>query len=643
MNRDATALAREPDTWASTRGVRPSLKPGLALAAILLCVYGGLAVGVDYPRAKLGIQSDEATYYMLAHSIVQDGDITYRRDDLVRVWREFAGGPAGVFLKKGRDITGAGLMLRPPFVWTATAPDTDPTRLFYGKSFIYPLFAAPFLAVFGTNGFLVLHAVLLALVAWCGYLFLHARMAPLPAALLAGAFIVASVVPVYYVWMMPELFNFALGLLAYFCWLYKEVAPRGHMPRGMRWLAGPSSDIAAAILLGIATFSKISSALLFPPIVAWQLWQRQWTRAAVSAIAFAVLAGGLFAVNMASSGEWNYQGGERSTFYHEFPFQTPASAFTIGTEKARDEALSDIIFNPTTFLPNLTRNLRYFFVGRYSGLIPYFFPAVFALLAFLAARGRRTSWQYLVLAAGITQILFFIVITPYTWLGGGGSVGNRYFMGAYGVFLFLLPPITRTAWTLVPWLVGGLFAAPLVLNPFYSTFHPGSYAKSGPFRWLPVELTLVYDWPINTDDSRVRIWFGDNPGQNDPGFQIYFFDDNAFGREEDKSFWVEGESRAEFLIKTDRPMKRLVLTLTAGPVPTDVRATVDGRTQRVTLLPGASQRIFFALDDAFRYQGIWPVWVASVSSSNGFVPIFFDAASTDTRYLGVNVKPTLVE
>ena len=34
----------------------------------------------------------------------------------------------------------------------------------------------------------------------------------------------------------------------------------------------------------------------------------------------------------------------------------------------------------------------------------------------------------------------------------------------------------------------------------------------------------------------------------DPGFQIYFLDDNGYGREEDRSFWVKGESRAEFPI-----------------------------------------------------------------------------------------------
>jgi hypothetical protein len=215
-------------------------------------------------------------------------------------------------------------------------------------------------------------------------------------------------------------------------------------------------------------------------------------------------------------------------------------------------------------------------------------------------------------------------------------------MSAYGIFLFLLPPITRTSLALIPWIVGASFTAPLVLNPFASSFYPGSYAKHGLLRLLPPELTLVYDWPINTDRGRVVIWFGDNPGQNDPGFQIYFFDDNAFGREEDKSFWVKGEARAEFLIKTDRPMKRLVMTLSAGPVATEVVAAVGRRTQRVALRAGASQQLFFNLDRGFLYQGQWPVWTASVSSSAGFVPSLVEATN-DSRYLGVRVKPMLVE
>jgi hypothetical protein len=144
-------------------------------------------------------------------------------------------------------------------------------------------------------------------------------------------------------------------------------------------------------------------------------------------------------------------------------------------------------------------------------------------------------------------------------------------------------------------------------------------------------------------------WFGDNPPEHkDPGFQIYFLDGNAYDREEDKSFWVKGESRAEFLIKAqylegiDRPMRRLVLTLSAGPLDTEVDASVGGRPQRVTLPAESSQQISFNLERGFWYQARAHVWVVSVSSSTGFVPIFH-GAPVDTRFLGVRVKPTLVQ
>ena len=94
----------------TTTGTAPAVTspwraaPGVWLTIAILSVYGGLAFTVDFPRTAFGIHSDEATYYMMGHSFAADGDVTYRRDDLVRVWREFSGGPAGLFLKRGRDV-----------------------------------------------------------------------------------------------------------------------------------------------------------------------------------------------------------------------------------------------------------------------------------------------------------------------------------------------------------------------------------------------------------------------------------------------------------------------------------------------------------------------------------------------------------
>ena len=57
--------------------------------------------------------------------------------------------------------------------------------------------------------------------------------------------------------------------------------------------------------------------------------------------------------------------------------------------------------------------------------------------------------------------------------------------------LFLLPPLPRLWLAFVPWVVGALFTAPLVLNPFYASFYPGRYAQARAAALLPVELTLV--------------------------------------------------------------------------------------------------------------------------------------------------------
>jgi len=598
-----------------------TLRPGLILAAIFLAIYGTLAVTVDLPKAAYGFKSDEATYYMMGLSLVHDGDLAYRKDDLVRVWREYPSGPSGVFLKRGRTLRGA--------------PDPDAQRYFYGKSFIYPLAAAPFIAVFGTGGFLVLNALAVAVVLLCGYLFLHARSGPWPSVILAAGFVMASVVPVYLVQMMPEVFNLSLACAAYFCWLYKEVATPERSPRGTAWLFTDRSDLAVAVLLGVATFSKPTNALLFVAPVAWWIYRRRIPVAPI--LAFALVAGGLFAVNMGVTGDWNYQGGgDRKSYYVEFPFQNDVPKNDLGVSKSRETVMSHVIFNPRTFASNLAHNVWYFFVGRYAGMLGYFFPGFFAMAALLVNTRDRRGWQWLVLASALAQGLIFVVATPYTWSGGG--VGNRYFFSGYGVMLFLLPPIESIAAALAPWAIGGLFVAPMVLNPFVAAFRPADNGKSGPLRLLPVELTLTNDLPVNTDPDRARVWLGDT-GKGDIGFLAYFLDDNAYGREEDKSFWVRGGRRAEFIIKTDTPVRRAIVDLAAGPLATEVEVTIGGHTQRAHVDAETSQQLTFTMPAGVPYEKEVQalVWTASVSSSTGFTPLFYDPKSADARYLGVRV------
>src|SRR5262249_25055363 len=161
--------------------------------------------------------------------------------------------------------------------------------------------------LFGLNGMLVLNVLLMAVAGTCAYTFLAARSRPAVALLFTLAFLFASCVPIYLVFLAPEIFNFTLVTVAYFLWLYKEVAPA----RAPRVLLGRASDLIAALLLGVATYSKPSHAPLVAPLVMWAWWRRQYAHGLVVGIVAVAAAGLLFGVNALATGEFNYQGGDR--------------------------------------------------------------------------------------------------------------------------------------------------------------------------------------------------------------------------------------------------------------------------------------------------------------------------------------------
>jgi hypothetical protein len=633
------------------------LRVGAAAALLIVLIYGVASLRQPYATKAGGFWGDNATYYMMGQSLAKDGDLAYRGEDLRRVLREFPSGPDGLFLKKGRSVTGIHLTTKPPFLVIDGVEESDSApRFFFGKSFIYPLFAAPFVALFGTNGFLVFNTLLLAVAFLAAYWFLSARSGVIASLLLASAFIFATVVPVYWAWIAPELFNFSIVTLAYFCWLYKHVA-REAPARGGAWLRAPSSDAIAGALIGIATFSKVTNVLLFLPMLGWWLVRRDWRRALVASVCWGVLTAGLFAVNVAITGDWNYQGGGRATFVsvqahgNGFPFEARGRGFEAAVDRrARTDAMTDVLFDPQVFWSNLRANLRYFFVGRYAGMAPYFFPGFLALTAFLFTR-RRESWQWWTFGGLVTAILTMIITQPYTYFGSGGAVGDRYFMGIYGVCLFLLPPVRSVFWGAAAWAGGLVFLAKIVVHPFAISLYPAQIADAGPLRMLPVELTNINDLPITMDSERRKFAYGDARNE----FQLRYLDDKAFLREADRSFWVRGESRTEVVIKANPPFRQLQLTLSAGPVPTTATVKFLGHTQAVPLAKDESRDVTFDLVDGFPYKkdSIDPatgrdlgpnyLWVLSIASSTGFFPRDHgEPTSPDIRYLGVRVKPVII-
>ena len=71
-----------------------------------------------------------------------------------------------------------------------------------------------------------------------------------------------------------------------------------------------------------------------------------------------------------------------------------------------------------------------------------------------------------------------VFVWPFTWNGGGGPVGSRYFLPFYALFLVLIPATAGVGAAMTAFVVGALFTAQLVLNPFYVSLQPGEHTKS---------------------------------------------------------------------------------------------------------------------------------------------------------------------
>ncbi len=633
---------------ASASGIRnPGAIASVALGLLLLA----FAASADLPRNGQGVpafKGDEASYYSLAHSLARDFDFAFEHRDLARVWEEYPGGPEGIWLKRGKTVH---IRRSPQFPFVRWVKGEDPvrTRLYYAKSYIYPLVAAPFVFLFGTNGFLVLHALLLSFDLFVAYTFIAARSRPFVALAYAVVFLLASVVPVHVIWLAPELFNFSLALYALFLWCYKEAAADRLIARGSTFLHGAGSDYLAAALVGVLIFSKPTHALLFCPMIALAAGRRQWRRGIVMGIACTVVAGGLFLANVAITGEFNYQGGDRKTFYGSggFPFANDWETFeSIGAVRGREGVMvGDVLVNSHS-LTVLRHNIVYFVAGRSSGLVPYFFPGLVSVLLFLVS-GRRQRWQWLVGATITGSALLMILVWPFTYSGGGGPVGNRYFVSFYPLFLFLTPPLTGLASAAAALAIGALFTAKIVLNPYYSSFNPGEHLKSGPLRWLPLELTLLNDLPVAFNPDRVK-----RPLGGSPPVLAYFPDDNAYLPEGDW-FWVKGKSRAEVILRAPvadagggqfvtKAITRLGVDIENGGRPDRVTVSTGRESRTLDMKPAEVAHFDLAVPDGVPYrrdpQPTSYVYIVSIGTTSGFVPFLANPGkSPDSRFLGARV------
>jgi hypothetical protein len=578
---------------------------------VLAAASAGL-VAVTFAVRIPQFWADGATYHAMAWSLAEDGDLRYEARDILRVRRELPSGPQGIFLKRASG--GLKWDRAAGFPWVRRVGEKEP-RIYYAKAFLYPLAAAPFVKAFGTRGLLLVNALALSLSLVLAYAELR-RQAPPGRALAAGLLLfLGTVTPLYLVWPQPELFNLALVAAALAAWR-----------RDRALLAG--------VLIGLAAYSKPYNVLLALPLGVEPLLPGRAASLgkglAVTARRAAVVAAtviALFGLNKAVTGEMNYQGGERKTFYGTFPFETQAVTFGNSGIWATTNELGPRVEPAGSDAPAATprgaaparsgsevresflRNLGYFWAGRYAGVIPYYLPAFVALALFLV-RGPRTTTGGLAVAALAASYLFYVWAIPDNWYGGGGTIGNRYFLNLLPLAVLFVPrgaewPVAASGLACALWL------APVLASPIVHSLRPGDHAMRLPFRLFPAELTMLNDLSVFTEPWRKKRPVGDTEGDPREGriadptaYYLYFPDDGTFGRDEvdgRPGFWLRGGQRSEVILRALEPVRSMRVTVIAGPAGDEVTATIGGRTETLRAGPGESATAAFETGPGYQW------------------------------------------
>src|SRR6185503_5574428 len=224
--------------------------------------------------------------------------------------------------------------------------------------------------------------------------------------------------------------------------------------------------------------------------------------------------------------------------------------------------------------------------------------------------------------------------------GGGGPPGNRYFLSAYPLVLFLVPAGISIAPGLLAWVGGALFTVKMLVNPFWAAKFPYLVTQKGPARCLPVELTMANDLPVRlAQPLRAPIQYRD-----DPGVKLYFLDENAWppeptGENPDGtrifSIWISGSGRADIIVRSAWPVEHLEMEL-GSDIATVVTLSAGAGSMTRTLVPKQTQK-FNLKTSGVRGFGDYD-YLLSVRSTGGFIPHLMDPRNGDYRNLSAKIR-----
>ncbi|MCP4152982.1 MAG: hypothetical protein GY757_34940, partial [bacterium] len=492
-------------------------------------------------RQRWGFFSDESGYFSITQSLVHDFDIKYTKEDLQRIRIYFPSGPAGFFLKKGAD-----------------------GELYYAKSFAYPLIAAPFLALLGVRGLLLLNGLMILLALLMAYLLLkqfHPGKNNLGYALV---FILASVVPVYIWWLTADLFNFFVMFTGLFFFFYKFKKP------GLFYLS--------ALFFSLSAFSKPSNLVSIGIIYLILLYRKEWKKFTLLTLSSILIFSCFVFYLYAQTGEIShklYMGGDRRSFSNNYPYDTPENTFDKGTVMSADNYWQRFYISPKI----LIINLFYYFFGRFTGMFIYFFPAFFLLVMFFFQEKVPEDW--FILTSISAAMLVLMVLAPDNYFGGSGSIGNRYFFNIFPLFFFLGFKKRNFKYYLAPAVVALIFLSGIYIDSNYHSTTPRYAGISFPINLFPPEKTQYLSLPTNENPRA----FGKVLRDGENAYQLYFINDN-YHTVEENAFWSKGDKTLEMFMATPKKVKEFHLTVNTLQKKNRIRYQIDDKVKEGILNPG---------------------------------------------------------
>lgn len=422
--------------------------------------------------AAIGVRGygDGNTYYAMVSSLIKDGDLILDNRD-IRRWQydRFQNMPVGVNVL----IDGKGVIR-------------------YNKPILYPLVAAPFFLFLGRRGFAFLNGLFLGGgIVFC-YLFLRRYFNKSYSLLITTMFFFGSFILVYVAWIHPEMLLFFTCALCMWLWLNKN------------------KTVLSALVIGIAGSVKIIFLLLFIPLIMVLVSEKKFKKLS-RAIGICFLGIGFISVlTILLLGQISAYSGVNGLITSRLvPYLTTGEI-----KKALAIIPTHLIGIGFNSWDLFFRNILYFFLGRFTGIIWYAFPALICAGIHLLHRRYLIREEKIlgdsILFVTLLLAVILVIARPLNYFGGQDFICNRYFFILPA--LFFLPAIKKVKKPkiiVLAFLPGLLISYQIIKNFFFFehwhsrygkatyTFAQSAHTGTFPLKYAPLEILQVESFFIH--------------------------------------------------------------------------------------------------------------------------------------------------